>query len=150
MASPKTQIKNGFPKLSDAEFEVTSPEDHKYNCIAWAAEKSNSNWWPAPGYYWPDGLTRITTVDAFVQAFEALGFERCDSFNLEVGVDKVAIFTNPSGRPTHMARQLADGTWTSKLGKRWDIAHNTLVGLEGKLYGAPALALKRKLEAPKE
>ena len=52
------------------------------------------------------------------------------------------------GKPTHAARQLGDGRWTSKLGKEVDITH-TLVGLEGPVYGQVAAYLRRPLgEAP--
>jgi hypothetical protein len=46
-----------------------------------------------------------------------------------------------------MARQLSDGTWTSKCGGNEDIVHVTLDALEkyGMLgaYGCPAIYLKR-------
>lgn len=40
--------------------------------------------------------------------------------------------------PTHMARQLPDGTWSSKLGPNEDITHFTLDALEsyGRAHGA--------------
>lgn len=48
-------------------------------------------------------------------------------------MEKIAIFS--IGREfTHVARQLADGRWTSKLGGIKDIAH-TLESLTGGDYG---------------
>ena len=41
----------------------------------------------------------------------------------------VAIYQS-GGLPTHAARQLSDGNWTSKLGPNIDITHS-LSGLEG-------------------
>ena len=45
--------------------------------------------------------------------------------------------------PTHAARQLPDGKWTSKLGPFEDIKHSTLVCLKGPLYGEPDTYMKR-------
>lgn len=30
-----------FPRLAQGGYEITSPQDHSYNCIAWAAEEPN-------------------------------------------------------------------------------------------------------------
>jgi len=62
-----------------------------------------------------------------------------------VAFEKVAIYAL-DGEPTHAARQLSDGTWTSKLGKDIDITH-TLRALEGSTYGQVAAYLKRALGA---
>lgn len=49
--------------------------------------------------------------------------------------------------PTHMARQLPNGAWTSKCGANEDIAHFTLDALEryGALhyYGCPVVYMRR-------
>ena len=46
--------------------------------------------------------------------------------------------------PQHMARQLKDGSWTSKCGGNEDITHFTLDALESDdLYGSPMLYMKR-------
>jgi hypothetical protein len=39
------RIKKVFINLKDGEFELTSPFDAKYNCIAHAAERSDVWWW---------------------------------------------------------------------------------------------------------
>ena len=54
----------------------------------------------------------------------------------------MAIFVDAVGVPTHAARQLASGLWTSKLGHSEDIEHD-LRALEGDTYGMVALLLKR-------
>ena len=146
MASPKTTIRQIFPKLSPTDFAVTSDRDQTYNCIGWAAEENDRFWWPVPGssiYYWPPGLRFDESPANFVEAFKTRGYEPCDSFQLEDGYEKLAIYADKNGKTKHMARQLLDGTWTSKLGSDWDINHKTLVGLEGIDYGAPAQALRR-------
>lgn len=147
MASPKTQIRRTFPKLSLTDLKVTSPPDLTYNCIAWAAGEEDRFWWPSPQSYWPTGLPLITNLKNFIDAFSTLGYTPCDSFHLEDGFEKVAIYIDPqTSHPKHMARQLPNGTWTSKLGPQWDIQHKTLIGLEGIEYGQPVRALRRPLE----
>ena len=70
---------------------------------------------------------------------------RCLSDSLESGFEKIALFVDPSGMPTHAARQLTDGRWTSKLGASVDIEHS-LRDLEGDQYGRVALVLRRPVK----
>ena len=65
-----------------------------------------------------------------MKVFESLGFEPCPDGDLEEGFEKIAIYSK-SGEYQHVARQLSDGNWTSKLGIREDIEHQTLFALEG-------------------
>ena len=104
----------------------------------------NRCWWPDPHgqYHWPDGAARSGTLDAYLQAYAAIGYERCDSDQLEERHEKVALFLNAAGSPRHVARQLPSGRWTSKLGKEEDIEHD-LRALEGEKYGKVAVFLKR-------
>src|SRR5437773_2538366 len=150
MASPKTQIRASFPALAPANFKVTSDKDDDYNCIGFAAEETNRFWWPVkqPPYYWPPDLPLDLTVENFVAAFEKLGYSKCENFGLEEEYEKVVIYANAKGVPTHVARQLADGRWTCKLGRSWDIEHKTLAGLAGKEYGSPTQAMKRAKPEP--
>jgi hypothetical protein len=74
-----------------------------------------------------------------VEASRSLGYEPCVSPDLEMGVEKVALYVT-NGQPSHAARQLADGGWTSKCGGLEDIRH-TLEGLVGDRYGQVAMFL---------
>jgi len=85
-------------------------------------------------------------VEAFVQLFQSLGYEQCSHGELEPGFEKVSIFAL-NDRPTHAARQLRDGRWTSKLGRDVDITHVPR-GLEGSTYGKVAVYLKREIRDP--
>ena len=117
-----------------------------YNCIAFAAGKDDQWWWPF-GYatYWPPNIPNEETLDAFIAAFSSLGYSPCSDGLLESGFEKVAIYTDPQGKPTHMAKQLDSSMWTSKCGAFEDIEHETLEALEGDEYGSVALFLKRPL-----
>ena len=135
-------LKERFPLLKLEPFEVTSPEDYRYNCIAWAAGENSRVWWPF-GSYWPAQVARSTTVNAFIAAYRTHGYTPCNSRDVEVGVEKVAIYVGPDYQVLHAARQLSDGRWTSKLGLYVDVAH-TLTGLEGNEYGRVAQILMRE------
>src|SRR5260370_19969438 len=137
-----------FPQLESAPYEITSPEDVKYNCVAWAAGRAEvrRRWWPAPSpfYYWPVE-PREETVAGCIMAFGQSGYADCDTGDLEAGSEKLAIYADDADTPTHMARQLASGQWTSKLGELEDIQHMTLDQLSGSDYGRVVQFLKRKL-----
>jgi hypothetical protein len=133
-----------FPGLARAGYEVTSPRNHSYNCIAWAAGETTRWWWPTDQTYWPPGLTARPSVEAFVEAFRRMGYERCDDASLEMGWEKIAIYAREGNTPTHAARQLPDGTWTSKLGKDADIKHADLNALRSEVYGDPVVIMRRR------
>ena len=138
-------LEGAFPRLRTAPYRVTSPETPQYNCIAWAAGDTERWWWPdaLDLAYWPAGIPREESVAAFVQAYERLGFEVCEDESPEPECEKIAIFAI-ADRPKHVARQLADGTWTSKLGSGVDIEH-ILESLECELYGAVVSVMRRAL-----
>lgn len=138
------RLRRLFPGLSDDNSDLTSPETDQYNCIAWAAEDQAQWWSPTPGYFWPEGVDRSVTIEAFVQAFATLGYEVSpdDSTAFEEGFEKVVLYGHGQ-RPTHMARQLSSGLWTSKCGKLEDISHS-VDGLCGDEYGEPIKVLRRR------
>mgnify|MGYP001594819526 CR=1 FL=1 len=121
---------------------VTSPSSKEYNCIAWAAGDEKRFWWPFGGY-WPPVVPRETSLEVFVKLFNNLGYEKCDHGDLEPGYRKIAIYAKTDGIPTHAARQLDNGKWTSKLGKAEDVEHDGLM-LPILSYGQPVLFLRRK------
>lgn len=98
--------------------------------------------------YWPPNVPRQETVDAFMLAYSTLGFAPCIDGAVEVGFEKIAIFaTYAMGvlAPTHAARQLPDGKWTSKMGNCEDIIHTKVDCLAGPRYGAAVRYMKRRL-----
>ncbi|MCI0701929.1 MAG: hypothetical protein L0241_12680 [Planctomycetia bacterium] len=54
----------------------------------------------------------------------------CETGEVETGGEKIALYALASV-PTHAARQLPDGKWTSKLGRGPLVRHNTTHGVEG-------------------
>ena len=137
------ELEQYFPGLLEAPWRVTSPASAKYNCIAWAAGDSTRWWWPSPTEvgYWPNQVPRQETVQSFFVLFQLLGFEPCDSALPEAGIEKIALYGKGS-RPTHAARQIATGLWTSKLGPLEDIEHS-LESLESEVYGVVVQVFRR-------
>lgn len=134
----------GFPSLNAENCRPTSPADEGYNCIAWAADDTERWWWPDPQAqaYWPPSIPREETIEAFILAFELLGYAKTANAEFEPGKQKVAIFAANHERPTHAARQLPNGWWASKLGQQIDIEHE-LSAIEGPTYGMVAAVLAR-------
>ena len=87
-------------------------------------------------------------MQAFIAAYATLRYECCDDGEPEPGYEKVVIYVK-DGSPTHAARQLANGKWTSKLGAHIDVEHPTPTSLVVELpnlfpeYGLPAQYLRR-------
>lgn len=131
-----------FPRLSLSGYKITSPQSPDYNCIAWAADETDRWWWPLGKVFWPVNAPREVSMKAFIQVFATLGYTPCDNNALEHGFEKIAIYVDNNGEPTHAARQLRHGKWTSKLGNFIDIEHE-LDGLNDSEYGAVAQILKR-------
>ena len=143
-----------FPKLTDVDHTVTSPLDRRYNCIAWAADDTASKWWPDQFNIgkWPPGTPRAEAPEAFIEAYGTLGYAKCDTGTHEPGIEKVALYAvreaDNSLTPTHAARQLENGNWTSKLGDFEDIEHATLDNLEDGPYGKAIIYLQRPRKTP--
>lgn len=143
-----------WPDLASEGYKVTSEETPRnrrqpipYNCIAFAAGIKNEWWWPDLGGFavWPIAR-REETLDCFVEAYQTEGFQVCRDGNLQTGVEKIAIYTL-NGVPTHAARQLPDGRWTSKLGSWEDIEHNTVKAVEDtNCYGKVVQYMKRPIK----
>ena len=136
-----------FPNLNAGVWHVTSPPDVRYNCVAFAAGRTDVYWWPDEfpdphSDYWPAGILREESVTAFMELFQSLGYTVCADGGLEAGFEKIAIYALDE-KPTHVARQLATGTWTSKLGVEEDIIHQWPLALEGPCYGRAVQYMRR-------
>ena len=133
-----------FPNLNLMTALPKSERTGKYNCIAFAAGDRDQCWWPNEDGYWPEGVPCEETIEAFVAAYDTIGYSRCDSGELEKGFEKIAIYATPQS-PSHAAVQLPDGKWKSKLGEYEDIQHDSLVELMIEDYGTVICFLKRPI-----
>jgi hypothetical protein len=94
-----------FPALEGSGFDVTSPIDYGYNCIAWAAGDNSKWWWPGNSEtFWPAGCDSGVKVSSFVEAFQNLGYEKCKLEDDWTQFEYVAIY-KLNGSPSHAARQ---------------------------------------------
>ena len=135
---------SAFPKLTASNHRVTSDPSTTYNCIAWAAGRTDA-WWeplPAAGYYWPPGIPEDYSVGTLIALFCALGYTPCSSASHETGFEKVAIYA-AEDEWEHATRQLDSAVWTSKLGPDDDISHDGHDLLEGPKYAAVVQVLRR-------
>jgi hypothetical protein len=118
-----------FPRLRDTGYIITSEYDSDYNCVAFIAGDRDHRWEPEArgGWYWPPGLPlEDFSLGNYLRCFETLGFRPCVDGTLEPGVEKIAVFADDGGEFSHVARQLVDGWWSSKLGFYEDISHGAV------------------------
>jgi hypothetical protein len=132
-----------LPRLTADNYRETSPASWKDNCIAWAAGVTDSWWWPSPGRYWPPDIPREETIAAFLAALGTLGYAAVATPDSESEVEKGALYATGE-TPTHAARQLPTGVWTSKLGPSLDIEHLTPEVVAGGFYGEVFAIVGRK------
>jgi hypothetical protein len=138
-----------FPNVTAANHSITSERSRRYNCIAWAIG-DEKNWsWPSCNpddteIFWPDEIPREETIQVIVAVFATFGYLPCADGAFESEYERVAVYAM-DGKPTHAAKQLENGWWSSKLGRGVDIAHE-LNALDGPFYGSPIVFLRRPRE----
>ena len=125
------RIRASFPHIGE-DAQITSPATPEYNCIAWALGEVD-RWWEAgtpPGYFWPASIPEDHLLTSLIAALETVGFTRCDNGELEPDIEKIAVFEGDDAEYAHVAKQLPNGRWSSKLGAWEDIEHrfDALVG----------------------
>jgi hypothetical protein len=114
----------------------------------------DERWAPYSGYSWFKGFKKVheypgEDVNLFVEGFASIGYELCDSSILENDFEKIAFYIKKGKGVEHIARQLENGNWTSKLGEYHDIEHYNLIALEGGEYGSAIIFMKRRRIAKK-
>jgi hypothetical protein len=146
-------LRQDFPNMTIINSTQTSNESFDYNCIAWALEINNAWFWPddkskiKQTSFWPKQLPNKENRTAFVKLFELYGFRvnpRNDCSH-ELSKKKIAIYFDSLGKPTHAARQLPNGNWTSKIGDDIDIEHKSLEVLEGPAYGKVGTIMEKNI-----
>jgi hypothetical protein len=147
----RTQLYPAFPHLQNVEWSIKSPFDTDYQCIAWAACRTDRVWWPwdDPSFYWPPGFQKYPVGSAvpvaeFMAVFQQkFGYRACNNSDFEFGYQKIAIYADALGT-THMARQrFLGGGWLSKLGSNEDIVHGEPQDIYCITYGGVAQYMKR-------
>ena len=129
--------------MAGSGYEVTGQASDEYNCIAWALGVT-APWWgyQDPGDYWPPTLPHNQEIRTLMRLFASEGFTLCDDGAPEPGHEKIALYSFV-GQFTHVARQLEDGRWTSKLGGREAITHPSPDDLARGVYGEVHCVMRR-------
>lgn len=131
--TPRAHIEHWFPNTVALDvLEITSQKDLCYNCVAWALGIS-SHWVEpylaggvrvAPWAVWPNTDDSGSSIDTYVKMFRGEGFVKATRGNQEAGFDKIVIYWEKASRTfTHVARQMENGHWWSKLGAASDVQH---------------------------
>lgn len=125
------------PSRDRSGFVVKCRSTPSYNCIAWAVGDQRHRWSYSEGDVWP--VRRSGDADTLRQLFEWLGYEPCSGPELEPGYVKVALYATagPFGSWQHAARQLPDGTWSSKCGNLEGVLHKSPACVEGRTPFVP-------------
>ena len=131
MGDQATELEMHLPGLAGTDYAITSPPSEHYNCIAWAVGEAHRWWSPLAedGEYWPFPYEPEATAEVVQVGLATAGFEVCADGGPTPGAEKIALFADERGF-THVARQLSNGRWTSKLGSDCDIEHE-LEALKG-------------------
>jgi hypothetical protein len=133
--------KTDFPNLGD-RFDVLAPSTGRpgkkgaYNCIAHTMRIYDRWVWPGE---------RVADFD---QLYGKEGYRRGNrlDYSFDPRIDKIVLYAkrvNDKIVCTHGCRQLADGTWTSKLGGGPLIRHLRPESVGGPAYGAPLAVYTR-------
>jgi hypothetical protein len=130
-----------FPQLGGNDFTFESPKDEDYNCVAWIQE-TRDDW-----IQFKDANGNLdVNLNRYVEYFKELSYEISDDKILQDGIVKIAIYYDKATNEfKHVARQLSDGRWASKLGDWEDIIHLSPEVLLGKTYGNSLLLMQRKV-----
>lgn len=113
-----------FPDLGDDEnFEIQSPQNPIYNCIAWAMGYTDrwvtiewSDKQSPPWYWWPNGVPRDLSPSSLIKAFEAEGFELVGEPTVDSETELVALYKNEiTNQWTHASRVISCGIEHSLL-----------------------------------
>ncbi len=138
--------KKDFPNLGRYEVLASAtPKGKKkvlYNCIAHTIRDYNKWVWPG------------AKVSDFDRLYGAHGYKRISKldYKFDPSLDKIVLYAkkNKDGQIecTHGSRQLADGTWTSKLGQGPLIRHSTPGAVSGPSYGKPVAVYVKSRRTP--
>jgi hypothetical protein len=139
-------LEKRFLGLRGAQWRETSPQNERYNCVAWACDDTERWWWPwpegDPPGYWPGDGSADDSLASALAMFEARGYTRCEPETAGTHDDVVVLY-DAAGRLRHVARRAASGWWASKLGALNDIEHQTLDAIAGPQCGSPRVWMRR-------
>jgi hypothetical protein len=140
------QMSKYWPNLY-SNYRKTSEETIDYNCVAYVNEIEDD-----PIDFSTDEIgapAKDKSSKPYIEYFKEHRFIECEDGTHEEGIQKIAIYEFPDGDFAHVAKQMANGTWRSKIGELEDIEH-PLNALEyenynGESYGIVKRFMKREI-----
>ncbi len=138
----KQDLTAAFPNLADEAFEILAPPSTRYNCVAYAAGDQTQNWDYEEDSYWPPWASRNDKQESMVDVFAGLSYQPCDDHRLEQHYVRIALYEK-DGIAQHVALQMPNGRWRSKMGSGPLIEHHSPVSLSGRIYGAPTVFMRK-------
>ena len=141
------EIALSWPELIlDTNFHFTSLRRKGHNCVAYALKEHGKDldMWIFAELYGIDKANLDISVNGYAEIFtKYYGYEKCEEGNIEEGFDKIVLFEDHEGDFVHVALQLENGNWTSKMGTYEDIEHYSVDAISKKDYGTPRLYMKK-------
>lgn len=128
------RIQKNFPNLGPDKFAYTSLKTEDYNCMAWAVENTE-DWIQFDGGY-------DCKIETYINYFSSLGFTITEDVSYTNGIIKICLYAE-NNEFRHVARQLPNGRWTSKMGDWEDIEHETPDVLIGNFYGSKLIFMEK-------
>jgi hypothetical protein len=132
-----------YPYLK-GNYTKTSDETILYNCVAYVLGEYDKIYssYEEEGI-WIDGLEKTHTPKNYADFFKKIkGFEICKNADFDDKYEKIAIY-GLEDEFLHVAIQLQNGKWSSKIGEYEDIEHNSLKAVGGGRYGYPIIFMQR-------
>lgn len=129
----------GLPNLVEGEdYQLTSGATDNYSCLAHAIHRYDRVIWPDEDETcaWPPELDRRETLVMFQKFLYLCGYRDCVDGRLQASIEKIALYVDATELVVHVARQLENGHWSSKLGSLADIEHISDQIIECASYGS--------------
>ena len=151
LLNERIQIAGLFPNLKPDNYKIIFAghlaNASSYNCVAQSLGVTSFkiDHYIGGTCRWIQSVSRDGSLESYVNFYEILGFEICDSASCEQGLKKLAIYSREyEGTEifTHAALQVGPNTWRSKLGDLAEIEHKCLRCLESADYGKVTTYMK--------
>ena len=156
IAFNEEQIQETLPALiAEQNFIYSSKKRKGYNCFAYAVGEENKDIDMTSFSKRFDiskaGLSKDPldhTIEGYIKLLRGFyQFEVCEDGELEAEFTKIVLYEGVSPEDkeigfSHIALQLKNGMWRSKLGTWEDITHLAPETIEGDYYGRPVVYMK--------
>lgn len=140
---PDNWFAEHVPNLDESACVLHSKRTWDYNCVGFVAGDFRWWHWDYPEiYYWPEGIDRGHWCANYMAALSTVGFtEQTYDPGYDERFQTIAVY-HKGGVFKHVAMQIGDLAWHSKLGEYEDLIH-PLNALVGPCYGSVFRFMRR-------